>query len=111
MKSQIKGGFVLSTSVHDLIVLPEIPHFDYVFYGPVFNSISKIGYQSKLSPDFKLDKTCSKPQVIALGGVELSNLTKIKTMGFAGAAVLGALWNEPGKSVEIFQQLKENLSV
>lgn len=108
-QSRLNDGFMLSTSIHDLSILPKLTFFDYIFFGPVFNSISKPGYQSKLTADFKLDKTDVKPQVIALGGVELSNLTRLKTMEFDGAAVLGTLWNDPNKAVECFIQLKENL--
>lgn len=108
-QSRLYDGFTLSTSIHDLSILPDLALFDYVFFGPVFNSISKPGYQSKLTADFKLEKNNPKPQVIALGGVELSNLTRLNTMGFDGAAVLGKLWNEPNKAVECFIQLKENL--
>ncbi|WP_184549814.1 thiamine phosphate synthase [Mucilaginibacter sp. FT3.2] len=110
-QSQLDEGFTLSASIHDISILPELTHFDYVFYGPVFDSISKPGYQNKLAVDFKLGKTNVKPKVIALGGVEISNLTKIKAMGFDGAAVLGTLWNEPGKAIERYHQLKKNLPV
>ncbi|MDF2430647.1 MAG: thiamine-phosphate pyrophosphorylase [Mucilaginibacter sp.] len=110
-QNQLADGFTLSTSIHDVTTLPALEHVDYVFYGPVFNSISKPGYQSKLSADFKLDKTNIKPKVIALGGIDVSNLTMVKLMGFDGAAVLGTFWSEPDKAVAIFNQLKENLPV
>lgn len=110
-KSYLDNEFTLSTSIHDISILPDLTPLGYVLYGPVFDSISKPGYQSKLAADFKLDKTNIKPKVIALGGVELSTLTKLKTMGFDGAAVLGTLWNEPNKAVERFIQLQKNLPV
>ena len=107
LRSQLDDGFILSTSIHDITLLPELDLFEYAFYGPVFNSISKPGYQSKIAIDFKISKLNSKPKVIALGGVELSNLTKIKAMGFDGVAVLGALWSEPNKALERFKQLQK----
>jgi thiamine-phosphate pyrophosphorylase len=110
-QSQLDDGFTLSTSIHDISILHSLPHFEYVFYGPVFDSISKPGYQSKLTADFKLDKTNIKPKVIALGGVKRSNLKKLKTMGFDGAAVLGTLWNESDKVLKRFRQLKDNLPI
>ena len=106
----VEKGFILSTSIHDIVGLTPLKHFDYVFFGPVFNSISKPGYQSKLMAGFKLDRHNIKPKVIALGGVEVSNLIKVKAMNFDGAAVLGALWNEPDKAIETFTQLKEKLA-
>jgi thiamine-phosphate pyrophosphorylase len=108
-QSKLDNGFTLSTSIHDISILPRLTLFDYVFFGPVFNSISKPGHQSKLAADFKLDKTNIKPRVIALGGVKLSNLANVKAMGFNGVAVLGTLWNEPDKAVEHYVNLKGNL--
>jgi thiamine-phosphate pyrophosphorylase len=107
---QVEKGFILSTSIHDTTLLPQLKYFEYVFYGPVFNSLSKPGYQSKLTADFRLDRHSIKPKIIALGGVEASNLIKVKAMNFDGAAVLGTLWNEPDKAVERFTQLKEKLA-
>lgn len=59
---QKANGYILSTSVHDATLLPGLTDFDYVFFGPVFNSLSKSGYQSTLTTDFKLKKTRSQPK-------------------------------------------------
>lgn len=106
-QKQLDDGYTLSTSVHDLTVLPDITCFDYVFYAPVFDSISKPGYHSRLPADFKLNRDTNKPKVIALGGVNACNLTKVGAMGFDGAAVLGTLWNEPDQALVRFKHLKE----
>lgn len=108
-QSQLDDRFTLSTSIHDLSIVPDLAFFDYVFYGPVFDSLSKPGYLSKVAADFKLEKKNTKSQIIALGGVELSKLTTLRTMRFDGAALLGMLWNNPNKAIEHFNQLKENL--
>lgn len=105
---QTDQGYKLSTSIHDTTLLPSLTGFDYVFYGPVFNSLSKPGYQSRLPADFKLNKANTNPRVIALGGVEKSNLLKIRAMNFDGAAVLGTIWNEPEKSLTRFLELNKN---
>ena len=110
-QSQLDDGFTLSTSIHDVSLLNDLTLFDYVFYGPVFDSISKPGYRSKVAADFKLDRTNMKPKVIALGGVALSNLSRLKTMGFDGAAVLGTLWSGPNRAVDGFIQLQKSLPV
>ncbi|MCD0489904.1 thiamine phosphate synthase [Pedobacter sp. MC2016-14] len=106
---KLKGGYILSTSVHDVSKLPSLLNFDYVFYGPVFNSISKTGYKSTVATDFKLEKVMAKPKVIAIGGVEVSKLKLIQKMGFDGAAVLGTLWKDPEKTLSNFNELKNNL--
>jgi len=110
-QAQIDAGYSLSTSIHSLNLLPTFNLFDYVFYGPVFNSISKPGYQSNVPADFKLDKDYTKPNVFALGGVDASGLNKLKAMNFDGAAVLGVIWNDPDKAIPNFKQLQEDLPI
>ena len=85
-------GFLLSSSVHELAVLPELDYLGYVFFGPVFNSISKAGYQSTLDADFVLPP--HEVKVFAIGGVSADRLGELKRMGFAGAAVLGTIWHQ-----------------
>lgn len=106
-----KNGLILSTSVHDYPTLTELKNFDYAFYGPVFNSISKTGYKSVLPDDFILNKVPFNTKVIALGGIELSNLNHIKPMGFDGAAVLGTIWKNPERALSNFKQLQKNLPI
>lgn len=69
--------------------------FDYVFLSPIFDSVSKDGYRSAFTDDDL--RLLSKQRVIdkhvmALGGVGLENIRKLKDYGFGGAVVLGALW-------------------
>jgi len=102
-----EAGCTLSTSIHQLSVFSGLEHFDYAFYGPVFDSISKPGYTRTVPDDFICPKADHQARLIALGGVNASNLGKIIQMGFDGAAVLGTLWNDPHQAVERFKQLKE----
>jgi thiamine-phosphate pyrophosphorylase len=102
-----KQGYILSASVHDPVLLESLGDFDYVFFGPLFDSLSKPGYQGKLAEDFRLEKACIKPKVFALGGIDLSNLYKVKEMNFDGAALLGAIWNDPYQAVATFKRLKD----
>ena len=100
-------GYALSTSVHDLKILKSMDAFHYVFFGPVFDSLSKSNYKSKLSASFYLDKTGINPKVVALSGIKDSNLNQVREMNFDGAAVLGALWNNPYQAVANFKRLKD----
>lgn len=102
--------YIMSTSVHELAEIPLMEKFEYVFFSPVFNSLSKPGYQSQLSNDFILEKVNISPKVIALGGIDQNNLTKIGKMNFDGAAVLGAIWNKPEKAIINFKALNEILN-
>lgn len=104
----LKGnGLILSTSIHDPEALERLSHcFDYAFLGPVFDSISKADYSSKIPADFRLRKRNYPNQVIALGGIDAENLKSALEMGFDGAAVLGSIWQKPGNAVAQFENLK-----
>jgi thiamine-phosphate pyrophosphorylase len=97
-------GFTVSTSVHQLPVPPSFgQQFRYVLYGPVFNSISKQGYESMVPADYRL--TSQPVSVIAVGGITPDNIHRIKQMQFNGAALLGALWQQPDKAPDIIASL------
>lgn len=86
----------VSRSCHSLNEVKEwSPKCNYVFLSPIFDSISKKGYLSGFDDDTL--KQASKngtinKHVMALGGVTLENIPKIKDMGFGGAVVMGDLW-------------------
>ncbi|NTE04556.1 thiamine phosphate synthase [Agrobacterium tumefaciens] len=107
---QKQKGFALSTSIHQLAKIPLMKEFDYVFFSPVFDSLSKPGYQSQLEEGFLLEKMNHLPKVIALGGVDETNLHKARKMNFDGVAVLGAIWNTPQQAIVNFQRLNTILN-
>ena len=68
---------------------------DYVFLSPIFDSISKEGYRSAFADDeleALRDSGVIDNKVYALGGITMDNLQRIKSLGFGGAAMLGAAW-------------------
>lgn len=75
----------------------------YVFLGPVFDSISKEGYKSRISLDY-LEKACKNLNipVYAIGGIEPSNVKLCLNAGCHGVAVLGyvSLSEKPGERVK-----------
>ena len=116
-----KAGISLSTSIHSITHLPDLLHFKYTFFGPVFQSISKKDYPGMIPADFKLPLTAglkapqqevknlspSITKVIALGGVTDSKISRLQQMNFDGAAVLGALWNAPELAIPNFKKIKQ----
>ena len=73
---------------------------DYVFLSPIFDSISKQGYGKAFTSEElqnARDHGLIGKRTYALGGVELNRLPALRTLGFGGAAVLGALWNAPDR--------------
>lgn len=113
LETLFRRDFTLSTSVHhpaDIEGLPGV--FSYTFLGPVFDSISKSGYNSSLAASFILESNTKGIEVIALGGIQASNIGTISKMNFHGAAVLGTLWKNPKNAVarftELYQLIKQN---
>lgn len=103
----ISTGFVLSTSIHDLSLLASLNEYQYVFFGPVYNSISKQGYKSVLPPGFNLNATKASPFIIGIGGIEANNMDSIKKMNFDGVAILGSIWKNTEQAVENFKIIQQ----
>ncbi len=93
----VPRGFAgrVSRSCHSLDELRRFPDADYLFLSPVFDSISKPGYTSSFTIN-ALEEAASAglitPRVIALGGVYGSHFNTLRSLGFGGAALLGAAW-------------------
>jgi thiamine-phosphate pyrophosphorylase len=103
--------YLLSTSIHDLNEMSSLSTlFSYTFFGPVFDSISKSGYKSALPAEFFLGEETKRMPVIALGGIDITNLEKVEAMNFDGAAVLGALWKNPPSAPAEFKKLKDQVT-
>ncbi len=84
---------------------------NYVLLSPVFDSISKEGYTSPFSPSMLAELAKKKvidKKVMALGGVDLDNISMLKNHGFGGAVLLGAIWNH--FNVHSTQDFKEMIN-
>lgn len=102
-------GHILSTSIHALKDHQSLPaYFNYAFYGPVFESISKQGYAPR--ENFKgLEKKKSAVKLVAIGGVTPERIEEVKHWGFDGAAMLGAIWNSPGQAAGVLRRCYDKL--
>ena len=116
LPEMLRADKVYSTSVHHLPDILDLPAcFRYVFYSPVFPSISKPGYQPQidlvtLQQNLKTlrNKKTDLPYIIALGGMQADNVKQVKNFGFDAAAFMGALWQsaDPGQA---YKEIKEAL--
>jgi thiamine-phosphate pyrophosphorylase len=106
-------GCLLSTGIHNTDALPAmLASWDLLLLSPVFDSISKPGYQGKLPANFRLQRNAGAgARILALGGVDHTNAALAKQMGFDGVALLGAVWKDPGKAVENFTKIKNRWNV
>jgi thiamine-phosphate pyrophosphorylase len=109
-------GHSVSTSFHSLAeVAQHRRRYHYVFLSPIFDSTSKTNYRST----FRLEEVQHAinqwqrrggyvPQVVALGGIMPANINQVQQAGFAGAAVLGGIWQQPDP-VAAFRQLQSEI--
>ena len=68
-------------------------HMDYLFLSPIFDSLSKVGYNSAFTlQDLQEAKDLIDTKVIALGGINLQKIPLLQKLPFGGAALLGSFW-------------------
>jgi thiamine-phosphate pyrophosphorylase len=77
------------------VLLSAQNDIDYVTLSPIYNSISKPGYNSSFDLfDAQLLSALKRQKVIALGGVTPDKFQQLHDAGFAGAALLGYVWRD-----------------
>ncbi|MFV5686850.1 thiamine phosphate synthase [Flavobacterium sp. GB2R13] len=95
LKKWKEREFKLSTSIHNMADFEKLSDvFDYAFFGPVFESISKPNYISNL--DFKKEleqRKNNKTSLIAVGGITSDKIKTTLKYGFDDVALLGTIWN------------------
>lgn len=94
----------LSASFHTLDEVRFAPKkYDYVFLSPIYDSISKQYNAAPFTKD-EIRETVkyARNNVVALGGIRADKIEEVRTLGFDGIAVLGAVWKsiDPLKSFE-----------
>ena len=92
-----KAPHHISYAAHSLTEIETLEfNADYIVLSPIFDSISKINYQSNFTDRtaLRLAISKSKQKVIALGGVEIKHEEELKSLGFAGYARLGDYWQK-----------------
>ena len=110
LKKEMKNkNLTLSSSFHSVEEMIKYDGlFDYVFLSPVFESISKPGYVAGC--ELRVLGKMNKTKVIALGGIQASNILKAKEYGFDGVAVLGAIWQNPDQAIQQFEEIQKQYS-
>ena len=81
-------------SIQELQELPFTPH--YALLSPLFDSISKEGYQGNPALLSCREALIKLPYpVYALGGITPERQESVAKAGYAGVAVLGDIWSQP----------------
>lgn len=102
------GENIISTSVHNIHVFNALgKEWEYAFLSPVFPSISKKGYgeQSTVLEDIQY-RNNREVQLIALGGINEHNISRVFADGADGAALLGAIW-ESDDPADTFRKCRQ----
>lgn len=87
----------VSRSCHSLEEVKQYKNAcDYVFLSPIFDSVSKQGYASAFA--YETLKQASGDgiidgKVVALGGVTPDKISRLRSLNFGGAAMLGCVNN------------------
>lgn len=97
-----------SFSCHSFSELDSLPPYKYATLSPVFDSISKPGYQSNFSPD-ELIRVRKYRNIIAMGGIVPPHFPLLQGIGFAGAALSGYIWTGC-KEAGFLQLLSERIN-
>ncbi|TDE05188.1 thiamine phosphate synthase [Flavobacterium sandaracinum] len=101
--------FTLSTSIHRMADFEKLSVvFDYAFFGPVFESISKPNYISDIDFEKELkQRKNNKSSLIAVGGITSERVKTALDYGFDDVALLGTIWNSnnPIENFKLCQQI------
>jgi len=87
----------VSRSCHSLEEVSKSNFCDYVFLSPIFDSTSKVGYKQGFTPEQlheAKDRKIIDERVMALGGITTDKIPVVRSYGFGGVAVIGALWSD-----------------
>lgn len=100
------GVSSVSRSCHELSELKDAVGYEYLTLSPIYDSISKPGYQSAFVGN-EISGMIQGKNIIALGGVTPDKFDELRKTGFAGAALLGYIWNNDFK--ESLDSLTKNI--
>jgi thiamine-phosphate pyrophosphorylase len=98
----------LSTSYHEGDDFSSSKLFDYAFYSPVANSISKRNRTAVDPIRMMNDLTHIKTEIIALGGMCPETIKQLPSQIFTGVAILGYIWEKGNNPVQQFNTIKES---
>lgn len=105
-----REGVIYSTSIHDPQKPIEWNKYEYVFVGPLFDSLSKEGYTGKGLAFFEALALEQRSRCVAIGGIQQQKIAELKNAGFAGMAVIGAVWNS-SDPLRAFREIKEQCAL
>ena len=108
-KKKINSNVKIGLSITDFDQIQNIPDFiDYIGVGPVFPTNSKTD-ASNVMGEVILEEIVKKVDipVVAIGGIKLKNINKLKSMGVSGFAMISEIFSSinPEKKFKEFKKI------
>ena len=108
-KNKISSKVKVGLSIPALDQIQNIPNFiNYIGVGPIFPTESKTD-ASKVMGELILEEIIKKVDipVVAIGGIKLKNINKLKSMGVSGFAMISEIFSsiDPEKKFKEFKKL------
>ena len=108
-KNKISSKVKIGLSITDIDQIHNIPKFiDYIGVGPVFPTNSKDDASNAMG-ELILEEIVKKVDipVVAIGGIKLKNINKLKSMGVSGFAMISEIFSsiDPEKKFKEFKKI------
>ena len=103
LKSQLDYDSPLGKSCHNAQEISSASHADYITLSPIYNSISKQGYEGMGIAQFKDLLGYARQPVFALGGITSININDILETGCYGVAICGDAMRNPHHITDILK--------
>ena len=106
----IKPNLIFTCTYHNLDqLLNHDKIYSYAFLSPIFNTEDQLNL--KFTED-AIKSTISQVNIniYALGGINSNNFNRIKSMGFNGITLMGAIWYGDKQPIDLFISAKNMIN-
>ena len=94
-KNQINNKVKIGWSITDISQVEKIPYFvDYIGVGPIYPTTTKNDAANAMGEEVieRIIKTVKIP-VVAIGGIKLKNINRLRSLGVSGIAIISEIFN------------------
>ena len=106
----IKPNLIFTCTYHNLDqLLNHDKIYSYAFLSPIFNTEDQLNLKFT---DDAVKSTISQVNIniYALGGINSTNFNRVKSMGFNGITLMGAIWYGDKQPIDLFISAKNMIN-